>query len=92
MENDISFLFTLLGLEFYEIEGIKVGVFFTPSLRIYYIGFNIMRQIQILNHSTYVHLNSTKNIGANIRCPIKMRHFSVIFGRSIPTTFLNLLL
>ena len=66
MENAIAFSFTLLGLELVEIEGVKAGAFLTPFFRIYYIGFNIMRRIQIF---TYVHLNSTENIGANVLCP-----------------------
>ena len=66
MENAIAFSFTLLGLKLAEIEGVKAGAFFTSSLRIYDIGFNIMRQIQIF---TYVYLNSTENIGANVLCP-----------------------
>ena len=45
MENAIVFSFTLLGLEFTEIEGVKAGAFFTPSLKIFYVEFNIMRQI-----------------------------------------------
>ena len=36
-----------------EIEGLlKAGAFFTPSLRIQYVEFNIMRKIQILR--TYI--------------------------------------
>ena len=46
MENAIAFLFILLGLGLAEIEGAKAGAFFTPSLRIYGIGFNIIRQIR----------------------------------------------
>ena len=43
MENTIAFLFTLLGIKLAEIEGIKAGALITPSIRIYYIEFNIMR-------------------------------------------------
>ena len=66
MENAIVFTFTLLGLELSRIKGLKAGSLFTPSLRIYYVEFNIMMHIQFF---TYIHLNSTENIGAKVPYP-----------------------
>ena len=65
MDNAIAVSFTLFGIKLAEIEGVKAGALITTSLRIYYIEFNIMREIQIF---TYVHLNSMENIFANVLC------------------------
>ena len=52
MENTIAFSFTLLGLELAEIEGVKAGAFFTPSLRIYYEVREIKRRFSAILGNT----------------------------------------